>query len=108
VHDVADGGLALALAEAAVAGGVGAAISGIGSVDQFFGESPSRVVAVVAAGQIDAIRRRADAAGVPVRAIGRVGGDRLVIDGLVDVSVAALTRKWRDHLPVAFGEASTP
>ena len=107
VHDVADGGVALALAEAAVAGGAGAVLSGLGSVDALFGESPSRVLAVVAPDRLDRLRRQAEQGGVPLRALGRAGGDRLIVDGLLDVGVAELARAWRDHLPVAFGEAST-
>jgi phosphoribosylformylglycinamidine synthase len=107
VHDVAEGGIALALAEAAVAGGVGAVVTGVSDAAMLFGESPSRVLAAVAPGHIDAVRRRADEAGVTVRVIGRTGGSRVVVDGVVDVSLDALTRAWRDQLPAAFGEAST-
>ena len=42
VHDVAEGGLALALAEAALAGAVGAEVTGVGGAGALFGESPSR------------------------------------------------------------------
>jgi phosphoribosylformylglycinamidine synthase len=107
VHDVAEGGLALALAEAAVAGGVGAVVVGLHGVGALFGESPSRALAAVAPAQLDVVRRRAEEAGVALRTIGRTGGDRVVVDGLLDVSVGALARTWRDELPVAFGEAST-
>ena len=78
-----------------------------GSVDALFGESPSRVLAVVAPDRLDAVGRRAEQAGVALRALGRAGGDRLVVDGLLDVGVADIARAWRDHLPAAFGEAST-
>jgi phosphoribosylformylglycinamidine synthase len=107
VHDVADGGVALALAEAAVAGGAGAVLGGLGRMDALFGESPSRVLAVVAPDRLAVVRRQAEEAGVPLRTLGRAGGDRLIVDGLLDVGVAELTRAWRDHLPAAFGEAST-
>ncbi len=108
VHDVADGGLALALAEAVVAGGVGAVVTGVRDVPGLFAESPSRVLAAIAPADLDDARRRADEAGVALRVIGRTGGERLAVDGLVDVSVDVLTRAWRDQLPAAFGEASTP
>jgi phosphoribosylformylglycinamidine synthase len=39
------------------------------------------------------------AAGVPFASIGTVGGDRLVISGLVDVPVARLSDAWRRGLP---------
>jgi phosphoribosylformylglycinamidine synthase len=76
-------------------------------VDALFGESPSRVVAVVAPDRLAAVRRQAEQAGVARRAHGRAGGDRLIVDGLLNVGVAELARAWRDHLPAAFGEAST-
>jgi phosphoribosylformylglycinamidine synthase len=106
VHDVADGGMALALAEAAVATGAGAVLGGLSGVAALFGESPSRVLAVVAPDRLDAVRERAEGAGVALRVLGRAGGDRLVVDGVLDVGVADLARAWRDHLPAAFGDVS--
>ena len=61
----------------------------------------------MAPSHLDVVRRRAALAGVPLRTLGRTGGARLVVDGLLDVDVEALARTWRDVLPVAFGGAST-
>jgi phosphoribosylformylglycinamidine synthase len=108
VHDVGEGGVGLTLAEAAVAGGVGATVTGVDGLASLFGESPSRVLAAVAPAHSDTVHRRADEANVPVRAIGRTGGRRLVVDGVVDLSIETLARDWRDELPIAFGGASTP
>ena len=47
---------------------------------------------------------RAAAAGVVARILGQPGGDRLVVEGLVDVSVADATAAWRDALPGALGQ----
>ena len=49
------------------------------------------------------VTRRSRQAGVPVRRLGRAGGDRLVVDGLVDVSVEDAVRQWRSALPRALG-----
>jgi phosphoribosylformylglycinamidine synthase len=48
VHDIADGGLGLALAEMAVRSGVGLEVSGVSSHAHLFQEGPSRFVACVA------------------------------------------------------------
>jgi phosphoribosylformylglycinamidine synthase II len=109
VHDVADGGLALALAELAVASGVGITIPPgvIPGVAELFGEGSSRVVVCVAAAHGAELRQRADTAGVPVSALGTAGGDRLAVGGLLDVAVHELLGAWRDRLPVALGTGTT-
>ena len=71
-HDVADGGLAVALAECCVSGPapVGADITLEGPpTSTLFGEAPTRVV--ISTGCKDEVAKRAAAAGVPIRAIGR-------------------------------------
>ena len=101
VHDVSDGGLGVALAEMAVRSGVGFTVTGVSDHAALFSESPSRVVMCVDAANVAAVTARASAAGVPVTELGRAHGDRLVIEGLVDVSLADATRAWRDALPNA-------
>jgi phosphoribosylformylglycinamidine synthase len=107
VHDVAEGGLAVALAEAAVATGVGARIDGPNGHAGWFGEAPSRVLACIAPDAVARVTGRAAAAGVPLRVVGEAGGDRIVVEGLLDVAVAAVTAAWRRRLPEAFGMAVT-
>ncbi|HKA04656.1 MAG TPA: AIR synthase related protein, partial [Acidimicrobiales bacterium] len=107
VRDVAEGGLGLALAEAAVAGGVGVRIGGVDGHGALFAESPSRAIVCVAADRRADLADRAEAGGVPLRTLGRVGGDRLEVEGLLDVAVSALSAAWRDRLPSAFGVAVT-
>jgi len=36
---------------------------------------------------------------VAFRVLGSAGGDRVVVEGLVDRTVAELTAAWRDRLP---------
>ncbi|HEV2427436.1 MAG TPA: AIR synthase-related protein, partial [Acidimicrobiales bacterium] len=103
VHDVAGGGLAVALAELAASAGVGARIPSVRGVDELFSESPGRfLVATSAAVELVA---RAAALGVDAEVIGSVGGHALVIDGLLDVDVAALAERQSRALPVALGVA---
>jgi phosphoribosylformylglycinamidine synthase len=102
VHDVSEGGLGVALAEMAVRSGVGFQVGQIPDHLGLFGEGPSRVVLSVAAPALAAVRARVDAAGVDCIELGSSGGDRLIIEGLVDLSLAEATVAWRDALPQAF------
>ncbi len=102
LHDVSDGGLGVALAECAVRSGVGAVVDGVDGHAGLFSESPGRVL--VATTDPDEVLARAAAAGVAARLLGHCGGDRLVVDGLVDVGVADATAAWRDALPGALGQ----
>ncbi len=105
VHDVSDGGLGVALAEMAIAGGVGCRVGGIGDHRGLFGERPSRVVLSVPPGSAEAVRTAARDAKVAVVELGRAGGDRLVVEGLLDVGVADAATAARRVLPDAFALA---
>ncbi len=106
-HDVADGGLALCVAEMAVHSSCGVEVPEVGDVASAFDETPSRVVVSVAASEVDALERRCRAAGVPLAWIGTATGDRVRIGDVVDLPLAAVVDRWRDRLPVAFGTAVT-
>ena len=101
LHDVSEGGLGVALAEMAVHAGVGFTIAGVDGHAALFSESPSRVVLCLGVSQRDSVIGRADAAGLATTALGRAGGDRLVVEGLVDVSLEAATSAWREKLPAS-------
>jgi phosphoribosylformylglycinamidine (FGAM) synthase-like enzyme len=102
VHDVSDGGLAVALAEMAVAGGCGFDVA-LGSelvpALAWFSESASRVVVAVEPALANDLVERARAANVPAQRLGTAGGDRLAADGAFAVSLADATTAWRDALP---------
>jgi phosphoribosylformylglycinamidine synthase len=105
IHDVSDGGLGVALAEMAVGADVGAVISGVADHVGLFSESPSRaLVCVEPGGPLEEIRRRADHAGVSLTDLGRAGGDRLVVEGLVDLPLARLRMDWVKAIPEALVE----
>jgi phosphoribosylformylglycinamidine synthase subunit PurL len=75
-HDIAEGGLAVALAESCVAGGIGAAVELTGESGELdlFGEAPGRAF-VVSGKERDLL-----GANIPgLRIIGRVGGEALQI-----------------------------
>jgi phosphoribosylformylglycinamidine synthase II len=103
LHDVSSGGLGLCLAECAAASGVGATVGGIDGHAGLFSESPGRVVLCTA--RPEEVLARAEAAGVPAAVIGTAGGERLVVEGLVDLAVADVAGAWRRALPGALGDA---
>jgi phosphoribosylformylglycinamidine synthase subunit PurL len=95
VHDVADGGVAVALAECCIEGGMGARLE-LPSNDEaaLFGEGPG---GAVIAGPPDAVR------GVPgARVIGEVGGEVLDIAGALTLRVARLRDAYEGAIPAAF------
>ena len=84
-HDCSDGGLALAVAEMAMAGGIGAAITGIPETLPLhaflFGEDQARYVLAVDPDHATDILYEAKALGVPASVLGLTGGDSLIIAG---------------------------
>ena len=105
VHDVSDGGLAVALAEMAITGDVGARIEltfdGCTPAEACFAEPASVVVCSVEPERSAAVCGQAAAAGVPARVIGTAGGDRLIAQDGFDIAVADATRAWRDAIPAS-------
>ncbi|HTJ75955.1 MAG TPA: phosphoribosylformylglycinamidine synthase subunit PurL [Acidimicrobiales bacterium] len=99
LHDVSDGGLGLALAEMAVRSGTGFDVHVHHGHAGLFSEAPSRVVACVADAHLVEVTRRAAAAGVALTRLGRAGGDRVAINGLVDVALADAVATWKGALP---------
>jgi phosphoribosylformylglycinamidine synthase subunit PurL len=108
VHDVSDGGVGVALAEMAVKSGVGFTVPAgrLANHSALFGEAPSRVIVCVAPERVALVVAAAGAAGVAVSSLGVAGGDRLVIEGLVDVDLADAIDAWRTALPRALGVES--
>jgi phosphoribosylformylglycinamidine synthase subunit PurL len=108
-HDCADGGIAVTLAESSFdAGGLGAAIDLAGASPEtaLFSESASRIVVSVTAANEAELLKRAAAAGVPARRIGRVGGSRLQIsvngNRAIDLAVSDAEQVWATALEKFF------
>jgi phosphoribosylformylglycinamidine synthase len=111
-HDVADGGIAVALAEMALAGDVGAMINKLRpdrSAD-LFAEDQGLYVATLCDDCLLTFLRRAHAAGVEVEAIGRTCGSRLIFelpDGDHAVPLADLRRAHEGFFPKLMGSEPT-
>ena len=100
VHDLSDGGLAVALAEMAMAGGIGATIAAEGPEHAFFfGEDQGRYVLTAAPAETAAIAEEAKRLGVPCQRIGVTGGETLRLGGAAPVTLAALSGAYESWLP---------
>ena len=102
VHDLSDGGLGVALAEMMVKSATGCRISGVRGHAELFGEGPSRVLVSVPPARLAHVRERSKQAAVPAADIGVGGGDALVIDGLLELSLTDALLSWQGALPALF------
>ncbi len=109
-HDCSDGGLVVALAESCIWGNLGMVaevdLLPAGKPDPVdlktlafcFGEAPSRIVVSLSPDAWPRLAALAEAAGVPIRRLGVVGGSSLRIGQAVHVPVADVTLAWRRGL----------
>jgi phosphoribosylformylglycinamidine synthase len=108
VHDLSDGGLAVAVAEMAIAGNVGAHIEvtfgGCTPAEACFAEPASVVLASVSPTRSAEVVSQAAAAGVPARVIGSARGDRLIAVNAFDVALADAADTWRNAIPRLMGQ----
>ena len=99
IHDVAEAGLAGALAEMAFRSGVGFTVAGIADHRELFSESPSRVIVSVDPSKVKELEARVEAAGLELSRLGAAGGTRLVVEGLVDLDLTDATTRWKNYIP---------
>jgi phosphoribosylformylglycinamidine synthase subunit PurL len=109
-HDLSDGGLAVALTEMAMAGGIGAKVAAPGADGAaiWFGEDQGRYLLTAPADKAADILARARATGVPVTALGETGGDVLALGGASPVLVRELLEGHENWMPayMAGGKAA--
>jgi phosphoribosylformylglycinamidine synthase subunit PurL len=104
VHDIADGGLAVALAECCIAGGIGARID-LGALGTsarpgdtlLFGEAPGGAVIAGPRAAVEAVPG--------AHIVGETGGDALDIAGALRLPVATLRDAYEGAIPSAFAAA---
>ena len=102
VHDISDGGLAVALAEMAIAGGVGATIEAPVSMPAhafWFGEDQARYIVATAPERIGAILAAAENAGVACQRLGETGGPTLTLGGETAILLSDLVGNFEEWLP---------
>jgi phosphoribosylformylglycinamidine synthase len=106
-HDCGDGGIAIALAESAIEGAHGFAVTVPGDLPAhvaLFSESASRAVVSVAPEHEDRLAELAAELGVPIARIGETGGPRVVFDGLFETTVDELREAYETAIPRLLGE----
>ncbi len=106
-HDVSDGGLYIALAESAMAGGLGFAIDTDSEIrkDAFlFGEAQGRVVVSVKPEQQEALVELLAASDVEFSLLGAVTKNGFVVDGETWDSVTQASEVYESVLPGILGE----
>lgn len=110
-HDLSEGGLALALAECCLKSsrGLGASVKDLAEIRKdragirtdalYFGESQSRAVISVKPEHREEIRRLALKQGIALYELGEVGGDALVIENKVRLSVSEIKALFNTAIP---------
>ena len=90
LHDISTGGVAVAVAEIAIASGLGVTVNGISGPD-LVDETPLRFLAVAHGDELDTE--------VPHTKIGTVGGSTLNFGGAGSIDLDEATSIWREALP---------
>ena len=108
-HDLSDGGLAVALAESAMAGGVGFTVAapadGLAPHLALFSESASRALVTARAGREGDVEEAAASHDVPITRIGLTGGSRLEFTGLFDVGLFDAVVVYEGAIPTLMSGA---
>jgi phosphoribosylformylglycinamidine synthase len=103
-HDLSEGGLAIALAEACLHGGRGCAVVLPGdSFTALFSESAGRALVSVVPGREKEFAALCADHGVPAAVLGITAGDTLTVEGTFQVPLPELERTWAGTLPAIFG-----
>jgi len=109
VHDVSDGGLLVAIAEMALAGGLGVQLfpyeGRVPAHAAWFGEDQGRYVLEAAPELAEEIIERARLLALPARVIGRIGGDALALKGETPLKLSELREANEAWLPKYMGAA---
>ncbi len=91
LHDISDGGLAVAIAEICIASGIGATLDGV-ETDRLFSEDPHRFLALFHPGSAelpDGVGRR----------IGEIGGETLRMGEAAPVGIGLLADAFHGAIP---------
>jgi len=107
-HDVSDGGLLVALAEMAMAGGIGAELdrAPLAAHAFWFGEDQGRYVVTVKPSVAEKVLSRARSCGIPARQLGFTGTDALTLQDERPILVAKLRERFESWLPAYMAGAS--
>ena len=102
VHDLSDGGLAVAACEMAFGSDQGMSLSGPANGKRhgwLFGEDQARYLLAVEKNSVNPVISTAKAKGIAAQVVGTVGGDRIQADGAFDVALDKLRAANEAWLP---------
>ncbi|HEU4480345.1 MAG TPA: AIR synthase related protein, partial [Actinomycetota bacterium] len=102
-HDPSGGGIAMALAEAAIRGGNGFDVQVPADSEAhrwLFSESPSRAVVTCAAHDVEELLERIERGGLEGAVLGSVGGDALDL-GVLSIPLEDAKRTFEEALPLS-------
>jgi phosphoribosylformylglycinamidine synthase subunit PurL len=102
VHDISDGGVAVALAEMCLAGKFGANIrlpEGVDAIPFLFGEDQARYLVAFPSSMTMRVTETARNHGVPHVLIGCTAPDKLLIESIGEIAVAALRKAHEEWFP---------
>ena len=104
-HDLSDGGLAQAVVEACLIGGLGARIALTGDpFVELFSESAGRALVAVPAAEEDRFIKLCAERGLPATRLGTVeAGSALDVEGVARIGLDELRAAWEGTLPALFG-----
>ena len=103
-HDVSDGGLAIAIAESAIIGGIGASITeapGERWDAAMFGETQSRILVSLSPENLSKLKDITSALNVPMTLIGSVGGDSLSFGDSISTPLVDADDAWKNGFTLA-------
>ena len=103
-HDVSDGGLAIAIAESAIIGGIGASITeapGERWDAAMFGETQSRILVSLSPENLSKLEDITSALNVPMTLIGSVGGDSLSFGDSISTPLVDADDAWKNGFTLA-------
>lgn len=109
-HDLSEGGVAVAIAESAIIGDIGASINqspGTGTAGTMrwdaamFGESQSRILLSIPTGKVSELEALAAARDVPMVVIGTVGGDSLLFGNSISIPLNDASDAWKNGFSAA-------
>ena len=107
MHDISDGGLLVAVAEMALAGGRGVALDaapeGRPAHAVWFGEDQGRYLVAAALDEAARILQEAAKAGIPARRVGMAAGDALKLPGEAPLLLSSLRTAHERWLPAFMG-----
>jgi len=104
IHDLSEGGLAMALTEASLQHGLGCRVSWEVAPSRFFSESQARALLACAPAAVAGVLTAAARMSLPAQEIGEVRGERLELSTggeTASLSVEHLRRQWSEALPRA-------